>query len=190
MAHRAQQASSLRRRNRRRRFLARCGEPVENSRHGSSSSGTSRQQRGAAEDLIGAAPADMIDQDLRRRQQDQHAGAGRGIDHGHRGRQPRAEPAAEQDRVRNVADQRDAEADAKPEAQLELPEMLRVGRDQERAAEQQQPERIDGARPGAVEQAADQRRGQSARQRRPANRPRPPARGPSRSSPRSASGKR
>ena len=40
--------------------------------------------------------------------------------------------------------------------------MLRMGGDQEGAAEQQQSERIDGARPGAVEQPADQRRGQSA----------------------------
>ena len=124
-----------------------------------------QKERRAAENLIGAAPAEMIDQDLRRRQQDQHAGAGRGIDHGHRGRQPRAEPAAEQDRIRNVADERNAEADAKAEAELELPELLRMGGDQERAAEQQQPERIDGARPRTVEQPADQRRGQAARQR-------------------------
>ena len=55
--------------------------------------------------------------------------------------------------------------DAKAEAQLELPEMLRMGGDQERAAEQQQPERIDAARPGAVEQPADQRRGEAAGQR-------------------------
>ena len=119
----------------------------------------------AAENLKGAAPADLVDQDLRRRQQDQHAGTGRGIDHGHRGRQSRAKPAAEQDRIRNVADQCNAEADAKPKARLELPEMLGVGGDQERATEQQQPKRIDGTRPGAVEQAADQRRCQSARQR-------------------------
>ena len=60
---------------------------------------------------------------------------------------------------------RDADADAKAEAELELPELLRVGGDQERAAEQQQSERIDGARTGVVEQAADQRRRQSAGQR-------------------------
>ena len=55
--------------------------------------------------------------------------------------------------------------DAEAEAQLELPELLRVGGDQERAAEQQQSERIDGAGPGAVEQPADQRRRQSAGER-------------------------
>ena len=117
----------------------------------------------------------MVDQDLRRRQQDQHAGAGRGIDDGHRGRQSRAEPAAEQDRIRNVADEGDAETDAKPEAQLELPEMLGMGGDQECAAEQQQSERIDGARPRAIEQPADQRRREAAGKRRSASRPRPPA---------------
>ena len=105
-----------------------CGEPVENNRQGNSSSGNSRNSATHAENLIGAAPAEMIDQDLRRRQQHQHAGAGRGIHHGHRGRQPRAEPAAEQDRIRNVADQGDTDADAQPEAQLELPELFARGR--------------------------------------------------------------
>src|SRR5487761_2656036 len=137
-------------------FLARWGEPVENSRHGNINSGTSRTS---------AAPADMIDQNLRRRQKDQHAGAGRGIDHGHRCRQSRAEPAAEQDGIRNIADERDADTDAQAEAQLELPEMVRVRGEQERSAEQKQAERIDAAGSGIIEQPADQRRRQPARQR-------------------------
>ena len=111
--------------------MATCGEPVENSRHGSSNSGTSRHERDDAENLIGAAPAEMVDQELRRRQQDQDAGAGRGIDHRHRGRQPRAEPAAEQDRIRHIADEGDADADAEAEAELELPELLGMRGDQE-----------------------------------------------------------
>src|SRR5204863_7006744 len=75
--------------------------------------------------------------------------------------QPRAEPAAEQNRVRHVADQRYAKADAEADAELELPERLRVSRSQEGAAEQQQPERIDQARTKTVEQPSDQRRGQA-----------------------------
>ena len=51
-----------------------------------------------------------------------------------------------------------------PMRELELPQRLRMRGDEECAAEQQQPERIDRARSGAVEQAADQRRGQPARQ--------------------------
>ena len=145
-------------------FRAICGEPVANSRHGRDHQRQQQAQRHDAEQLIGVAPADPVDQDLRRRQQHQDAGAGRGIDDRHRGRQPRAEPAAEQDRVRYVADKGDAETDAEADAELELPQLLRMRRDQERAAEQQQSERIDHARAGAVEQAADQRRGQSARQ--------------------------
>ena len=121
-------------------------------------------QRHDAEQLVGVAPADPVDQQLRRRQQHQDAGAGRGIQDRHRGRQPRAEPAAEQDRIRHVADQGDAEPDAEADAELELPELLRVRGDQERGAEQEQPERVDHARPGAVEQPADQRRRQPARQ--------------------------
>ena len=145
-------------------FLTTCGEPRGEQPPRQQRQRHQQAQRDDAEDLVGAAPADMIDQDLRRRQQDQHAGARRGIDHRHRGRQPRAEPAAEQDRIRHVADEGDADADAEPDAQLELPERLRMRGDQERAAEQQQPERIDRARAGAVEQPADQRRRQSARE--------------------------
>jgi len=59
----------------------------------------------------------------------------------------------------------DADPDAKPEAQLELPERLGMRRHQERAAEQQQSERIDAARPGAIEQPADQRRGEATGER-------------------------
>ncbi len=112
--------------------------------------------------LIGVAPADPVDQQLRGRQQQQDARTGRGIEDRHRGRQSRAEPAAEQDRVRHVADQGDADPDADADAELELPQRLRARGDQERTAEQQQPERIDGARSGAVEQPADQRRHQPA----------------------------
>ena len=171
-------------------LLARCGEPVENNRHGSSNSGTSRQQRGDAENLIGVAPADMVDQELRRRQQDQHAGAGGGIDHRHRGRQSRAEPAAEQDRIRHIADEGDADADAKPEAQLELPEMLAHGPrpGTRRRAATVRANRRCAARSGRTAGRSAARRGR--RPARSANRPRPPGRGPSRNSPRSASGRR
>jgi hypothetical protein len=82
----------------------------------------------------------MINQDLRRRQQQQHAAAHRGIDHGHGGRQPRSEPAPEQDGIGDVADQRGAEADTKADGELELPKMLCVGRDQERRAQQENAE--------------------------------------------------
>ena len=119
-------------------------------------------ERDRAEQLIGVPPSDAVDQDLRGRQQHQDAGAGGRIDDRHRRRQPGSEPAAEQDRVRHVADQRDAEPDAEADAELELPERLRMGRDQERAAKQKQPERVDAARPRTIEQAADQRRGQPA----------------------------
>ncbi len=143
------------------------------------------EQRHGAEQLVGVAPADPVDQQLRDRQQHQNAGAGRRIQDRHRGRQPRPEPAAEQDRVRHVADEGDAETDAKADAQLELPEMLGVGGDQEGTAEQQQPERVDRARPGAVEQPPDQRRRQSSR--KPGQRIDRDdlARGPSRNPPRS-----
>ena len=80
-------------------------------------------QREDAEALVGAAPAKTVDQNLRSRQQDQDACAGRGIDHGHGGRQLRTEPAAEQDRIRDIADEGDADADAESDAELELPEM-------------------------------------------------------------------
>ena len=119
-------------------------------------------KRDHAEQLIGAAPADMIDEELRGRQQDQHAAAHRRIDHGHCRRQSRAEPAAEQDRVGNIADQGRAEADAKPDGELELPERLRVGGNREGSAKKEYTERIHDARAGAVEQATDQRCRQSA----------------------------
>src|SRR5260370_977714 len=79
--------------------------------------------------------------------------------------QSHAEPAAEENRIRNVADKRDAETDAKAEAELELPELLSVGCNQERAAKQHQSERIDRAGPRAIEQLADQRCRQPARER-------------------------
>ena len=44
----------------------------------------------------------------------EYAGAGRRIQDRHRGRQPRAEPAAEQDRIRPIADQGAAEPAAAP----------------------------------------------------------------------------
>ena len=73
-------------------------------------------QRDDAEPLIGVAPADPVDQHLRRRQQHQDAHTGRGVEDRHRGRQSRAEPAAEQDRVRHIADQCNADPDAQSES--------------------------------------------------------------------------
>jgi hypothetical protein len=124
----------------------RCGCPSENNRQG-------------------AAPSETVDQQLRSRQQRQHAGARCRIDHRHRGRQLWAEPAAEQNRIRHIADQRDAEPDAETDAELDLPEMACFGREQERAAKQQQAERIDAARAGIIEQSTDQRRRKAAGQR-------------------------
>src|SRR5258707_3458671 len=139
-------ASSLRRRSRRRRSWRGAASRWRTTAMAPPIA-AQQQQRDATKNLIGTAPAEMIDQDLRRGQQDQDAGAGRGIHDRHRGRQSRAEPAAQQDRVRNVADKGDTEADAKAETELELPEMLGVGGDQERTAKQSQSERID--HPGA-----------------------------------------
>ena len=119
-------------------------------------------QRHDAEPLIGVAPADPVDQHLRSRQQQKGAHTGGGVEDRHRGRQSPAEPAAEQDRARHVADQCNADPDTQSGRKLELPECLRARGNQEGAAEQQQPERIGEARPGAVEQPADQRRHQSA----------------------------
>src|SRR6266581_9704001 len=86
-----------------------------------------QKQRDGAENLVGATPAQMIDQDLGDRQQHQYAGAGRRIYDGHRGRQSRPEPAAEQDGVRYVADERNADAHAQADAQLELPQLSAIG---------------------------------------------------------------
>ncbi len=165
MAHRVRQASSRRPGG---AASARLHDMRRSLREQSPWQQQQRQQqhqRDRAERTIGAAPADMIDQDLRRRQQHEHARAGRGIDHGHRRRQPRAEPAAEQDRVGNIADEGDADADAEADADLELPETIGKAGGQERAAEQQQPDRIDRARAGMIEQPADQGRGQAAGER-------------------------
>ena len=106
----------------------------------------------------------MLDQDLRDRQHEQYAGAGCRIHHRHRGGQPPAEPAPEQDRVRHVADAGDGETQADADGELKLPQFCRIGRSLERAAEQRQAEREHRARAGAVEQPADQRRGEAAAQ--------------------------
>ena len=171
-------------------LLARhAANPSRTAARATASSGTSRHERDDAENLVGAAPAEMVDQDLRRRQQHQHAGAGCGIDHRHRGRQPRAEPASEQDRIRNIADEGDADPDAEPDAQLELPELVaharRRGTRRQAAASRAHRRcagrsgRTAGRSSGAVSPPAS----------RSANRPRRPARGPSRNLPRSVSGK-
>ena len=119
-------------------------------------------ERDDAEQLVGLAPTEMVDQKLRGRQQRQHAAAHRRIDHGHRGRQLRPEPAAEQDRVRHVADEGNANADAEADARAGIARATARGLQSGSGAEQQEAERIDDARSGMIEQAPDQRRGQSA----------------------------
>ena len=164
MAHRALTASSRRRRSRRRPSWRCAASRWRTTATAAATSGSSRHSVTMPNTLVGAAPADMVDQKLRRRQQHQDARARRGIDESHRCRQARTEPAAEQDRIRHIADEGDADADAEADAQLELPQRLRPRGHQEGAAEQKQPERIDRARAGAVEQPADDRRHQPAGQ--------------------------
>ena len=79
----------------------------------------------------------------------QRAGPGRRENDRHRGRQPRTEPAAEQQRTGDVAEAGSAEAGGKADAELQMPQRLRKGGDRETAAEQQQAEAINGARSGA-----------------------------------------
>ena len=84
-------------------------------------------QHRAAQRVIRAAPAGAVDEDLRERNKQQDACAGRGRNHRQRGRQPRAEPAADQQRTRHLTEARAAEAHRKADAELKLPELLREG---------------------------------------------------------------
>ena len=64
----------------------------------------------AAEDVVGAAPSGLIDEDLRQRNQHEYAGAGRGRNHGQSHGQAGAEPAVQQQRACDMAEARAAEA--------------------------------------------------------------------------------
>ncbi len=114
--------------------------------------------------LICAAPAEMVDKDLRQRQQDQDTGAGSRIDHGHRGWQPRSEPSSEQDGIRHISDAGRAESDAQTEGELKLPEVLGEGCGEKCTAQHEQSNGINCSRTRVVEQAAYSWIGEAGRQ--------------------------
>ena len=101
----------------------------------------------------------MIDEKLRQRHDDENADAEGGKDDARRQRQPRLEPAAEQRPVGDIAETRGGDADRQPDGELEMPEGGAERRKRQAGPEQAEPERIDGARSHAVEQAADERAG-------------------------------
>jgi len=76
-----------------------------------------------------------------------------------------ANPPSKQQRTGDVAEAGDTEPGCKANAELQLPELIGEGGNRQPEAEQRQAQCIDDARPGEIEQAADERRGQSHRQR-------------------------
>ena len=107
----------------------------------------------------------MIDQELRGRQQHQHAGAGRRIDHRHRGRQRGPNQRPSRIEFGTLPIKAMPMPTQSPRLSWNCQSCRAEPAIRKAAPSRSEAERIDGAGSGVVEQAADQRRRQSARER-------------------------